>query len=90
MKTLQRGKKLKKLTKRFRILLIKFTSDIPLKVALGGNALLIFLNKVLEKIVPSHMRYLTYSCIKENGYFQKIRGRKLAKSNNPVKERGKF
>lgn len=28
--------------------------------------------------------------MKENGYFQKIRGRKLAKSNNPVKERGKF
>jgi hypothetical protein len=26
----------------------------------------------------------------ENGYFQKIRGRKLAKVNNPVKERGKF
>lgn len=46
--------------------------------------------KILEKIVPSHVRYLTYSCIKENGYFQKIRGRKLAKSNNPIKERGKF
>ena len=46
--------------------------------------------KVLEKIVPSHVRYLVYSCIKENGYFQKIRGRKLAKSNKPIKERGKF
>jgi hypothetical protein len=33
---------------------------------------------------------LVYSCLKENGYFQKIRGRKLAKAQNPVKERGKF
>jgi hypothetical protein len=28
--------------------------------------------------------------LKENGYFQKIRGRKLAKSDNPVKARGKY
>jgi len=46
--------------------------------------------KILTKIVPSHVRYLCSSWINENGYFQKIRGRKLAKSNNPIKERGKF
>lgn len=46
--------------------------------------------KILEKLVPSHVRYLTYSCMQENGYFQKIRGRKLAKSDNPIKERNKF
>lgn len=46
--------------------------------------------KILEKLVPSHVRYLVYSCLSENGYFQKIRGRKLAKAQNPVKERGKF
>ena len=46
--------------------------------------------KILEKVVPSHVRYLCYSCLAENGYFQKIRGRKLAKASNPVKERGKF
>jgi hypothetical protein len=46
--------------------------------------------KIIEKLVPSHVRYLIYSCVNDNGYFQKIRGRKLAKTNNPVKERGKF
>ena len=46
--------------------------------------------KIIEKFVPSHIRYLTYSWLQENGYFQKIRGRKLAKSNNPIKSRGKF
>lgn len=46
--------------------------------------------KILQKLVPSHMRYLTYSCIKENGYFQKVRGRNLAKPDNPIKSRGKY
>jgi len=46
--------------------------------------------KILEKLVPSHVRYLVFSCLSESGYFQKIRGRKLAKTQNPIKERGKF
>lgn len=46
--------------------------------------------KILEKLVPSHIRYLVHSCLSEDGYFQRIRGRKLAKAQNPMKERGKF
>lgn len=37
------------------------------------------LKKVVEKIVPGHVKYIVASCANENGYFEKTRGRKLAK-----------
>ena len=48
------------------------------------------LKKIVEKLVPSHLKYLVFSCIKENGYYARERGRKLAKAYTSPKHRGKY
>jgi hypothetical protein len=48
------------------------------------------LKKVIEKIMPSHVKYIISSCTQENGYFEKARGRKLAKNLNAKTQRGKY
>ncbi|CAI2363097.1 unnamed protein product [Moneuplotes crassus] len=48
------------------------------------------LKKVIEKIVPGHVKYIVASCANENGYFEKARGRKLAKNLEAKTQRGKY
>lgn len=48
------------------------------------------LKKVIEKIMPSHVKYMVASCANENGYFEKARGRKLAKNLQAKTQRGKY
>ena len=48
------------------------------------------LKKVIEKIVPGHVKYIVASCANENGYFEKARGRKLAKKIDSKTQRGKY
>lgn len=48
------------------------------------------LKKVIEKIMPSHVKYIIASCSNENGYFEKARGRKLAKNLKAKTQRGKY
>uniref|UniRef100_A0A7S3K8Z8 BZIP domain-containing protein n=1 Tax=Euplotes crassus TaxID=5936 RepID=A0A7S3K8Z8_EUPCR len=48
------------------------------------------LKKVIEKIVPGHVKYIVSSCANENGYFEKARGRKLAKNLEAKTQRGKY
>ncbi len=48
------------------------------------------LKKVIEKIVPGHVKYILASCANENGYFEKARGRKLAKNLDAKTQRGKY
>ena len=39
-----------------------------------------YLTKVIiEKVTPSHIRYLLFAAMQNNGYFEKARGRKLVK-----------
>lgn len=52
--------------------------------------LTIYLNKVIEKTVPGHLKYFLASCMNENGYFEKARGRKLAKNLKAKNRRGKY
>jgi len=48
------------------------------------------LKKVIEKMMPSHVKYIVSSCSNENGYFEKARGRKLAKNLQAKTQRGKY
>jgi exonuclease VII small subunit len=48
------------------------------------------LKKVIEKMVPGHVKYIVASCANENGYFEKARGRKLAKNLDAKTQRGKY
>ena len=48
------------------------------------------LKKVIEKTVPGHVKYFIASCKNENGYFEKARGRKLAKNIKTKNRRGKY
>jgi hypothetical protein len=48
------------------------------------------LKKVIEKMVPGHVKYIVASCVNENGYFEKARGRKLAKNLDAKTQRGKY
>lgn len=45
---------------------------------------------MIEKIIPSHVKYIIASCSNENGYFEKARGRKLAKNLKARNQRGKY
>lgn len=45
---------------------------------------------MIEKIIPSHVKYIIASWTNENGYFEKARGRKLAKNLKARNQRGKY
>lgn len=48
------------------------------------------IKKIAETVMPSHVKYVISSCTNENGYFEKVRGRKLAKNLHAKTQRGKY